>query len=42
LVSFPVHCIGCIEKGEGGEGAFLEIGGELKPLLPKGWDHFSK
>ncbi len=42
MVSFPVHRIGRIEKGEGGEGAFLEIEGELRPLLPKGWDHFSK
>jgi len=47
LVSFPVHRIGRIEKGKGGEegcvtgeGAFLEIGGELKPLKPRGWDHF--
>jgi len=42
LVSFPVHRIGRIEKGEGGEAewAFLEINGELKPIEARGWDHF--
>lgn len=38
LAGVPIHRIGRIEKGEG---AFLEIDGELKPLQPRGWDHFS-
>jgi len=38
IANLPVHRIGRIE---GGEGAFLEIGGELKPLEPRGWDHFN-
>jgi len=38
IAGLPIHRIGRIEKG--GEGAFLEIDGELKPLLPLGWDHF--
>jgi len=37
IASMPIHRIGRIEEGEG---AFLEIQGERKPLLPKGWDHF--
>ncbi len=44
MVSFPIHRIGRIEKGEGGcvtgEGAFLEIEGKLKSLEPRGWNHF--
>ncbi len=44
IAELPIHRIGRIEEGEEGcvtgEGAFLEIGGELKPLLPRGWDHF--
>lgn len=37
LAGLPIHRIGRIEEGEG---AFLEIEGELKPLQPRGWDHF--
>ena len=44
IAGLPIHCIGRIGGGkEGcvtGEGAFLEINGELKPLEPRGWDHF--
>lgn len=44
IADLPIHRIGRIVGGkEGcvtGEGAFLEINGELKPLLPLGWDHF--
>ncbi|MBA7595867.1 Thiamine-monophosphate kinase [subsurface metagenome] len=39
IAGLPIHRIGRIKEGEG---AFLEIGGELRPLLPKSWDHFSK
>ncbi len=38
MASLSIHRIGRIEKGHG---AFLEINGELKPLHPRGWDHFS-
>jgi thiamine-monophosphate kinase len=41
LASLPIHRIGRIEKREEGEGAFLELEGELKPLEPRGWDHFA-
>jgi len=47
IAGLPIHCIGRIEKVEGGEegcvtgeGAFLEINGELKSLEPRGFDHF--
>ncbi|MEA3311296.1 MAG: thiamine-phosphate kinase [candidate division WOR-3 bacterium] len=37
IADLPIHRIGRIKEGKG---AFLEIGGELKPLKPRGWDHF--
>ncbi len=39
IAGLPIHRIGRIEEGDG---VLLEVNGELKPLLPKGWDHFSK
>ncbi|MBD3285739.1 thiamine-phosphate kinase [candidate division WOR-3 bacterium] len=38
ITGMPVHRIGSIEEGEG---AFLEIDEDLKPLLSKGYDHFN-